>query len=169
MFPMVPYHALPRLHDLISRVNWETRLALHQPPSSDRIHNAVEVLLRYMLFTNEARLDAPVQGTSTFAQEFAAAGPRDSTGRSLRDLDLNRRMFRYPCSFLIYSEAFDALPKPALEYFYSRLWDVLTERDEDPAFANLTSSDRRAILSILRETKTGLPGYWRASAPTAAP
>src|SRR5439155_19632047 len=72
--------------------------------------------------------EAPVQGTSAFAMEFAAAGPRDKIGRSLRDLDLNRRMFRYPCSFLIYSEAFDALPKPALDYFYRRLWDVLTEK-----------------------------------------
>ena len=72
-----------------------------------------------------------MRGTSTFAMEFAAAGPKDSTGRSLRDLDLDRRMFRYPCSFLIYSEAFNALPKPALDYFYRRLWDVLTAKDKD--------------------------------------
>src|SRR5947209_20365452 len=107
--------------------------------------------MRYMLFTRETRLEAPVQGTSTFSKEFVAAGPRDRTGRSLRDLDLNRRMFRYPCSFLIYSEAFNALPQPAMEYFYQRLWDILTEKDEGAAFANLTSSDRKAILTILRE------------------
>jgi hypothetical protein len=167
------------LHDLISRVNWETRLALDQQASMNkalgvpadtrsdstrhRIYNAVETLLRYMLFSDETRLEAPVQGTSTFTKEFAAAGPKDSTGRSLRDLDLNRRMFRYPCSFLIYSEAFDALPKPALDYFYRRLWDVLTGKDKDEAFATLTRSDREAILSILRQTKADLPSYWQAS------
>jgi hypothetical protein len=72
-------------------------------------------------------------------------------------------MFRYPCSFLIYSEAFDALPKPALDYFYRRLWDVLTGKDKDEAFATLTRSDREAILSILRQTKADLPSYWQAS------
>lgn len=165
-----------RLHDLITRVNWETRLALHEQESlskqrgipadtwSDstrhRIDDAVETLLRYMLFTDETRLDEAVRGTSTFAKEFAAAGPKDAAGRSLRELDLNHRMFRYPCSFLIYSEAFDALPKPALDYLYRRLWEILTEKGNDRAYANLTRSDRKAILDILRQTKSGLPGYW---------
>ena len=168
-----------RLHNLISRVNWETRLALDQEASMseslgvqaatwsgstrDRIYSAVEKLLRSMLFTDEIPREPPVQGTSAFAMEFAAAGPRDKIGRSLRDLDLKRRMFRYPCSFLIYSEAFDALPKAALDYFYRRLWDVLNGKDKDNAFATLTTSDRKAILDILRETKANLPGYWRAS------
>jgi hypothetical protein len=158
------------LHNLISRVNWETRLALHEQGSSadairQRISNAVEILLREMLLTDEARLEAPVRGTSAFATEFAALGPKDKSGRSLRDLDLSRRMFRYPCSFLIYSEAFDALPKPALDYFYRRLWEVLTRKDNDHVFATVSRSDREAILSILRQTKADLPGYWRASEP----
>ena len=168
------------LHDLITRVNWETRLALHSEDSShdgvsvpadhwsdstqQRIYGAVEILLRAILLTNETRLEAPVRGTSPFARKFAAAGARDSSGRSLRDLELNRRMFRYPCSFLIYSEAFDALPKIALDYFYRRLWDVLTGKDKDAAFATLTPSDREAILSILQQTKTNLPSYWHAPA-----
>jgi hypothetical protein len=158
------------LHNLISRVNWETRLALHEQGSSvdairRRISNAVEILLREMLLTDEARLEAPVRGTSSFATEFAALGPKDKYGRSLRDLDLHRRMFRYPCSFLIYSEAFDALPKPALDYFYRRLWEVLIGKDNDQVFATVSRSDREAILSILRQTKADLPGYWRASEP----
>ena len=169
------------LHNLISRVNWETRIAINQQASENkalgvpadtwseatrhRIYNAVEVLLRYMLFADETRLEAPVRGTSDFTREFAAAGPRDNAGHSLRDLDLNRRMSRYPCSFLIYSEALGALPKPALDYFYRRLWDVLTGKDTDAAFATLSRSDREAILSILRQTKPDLPGYWQASEP----
>jgi hypothetical protein len=159
-----------RLHNLISRVNWETRLALHEQGASanaisGRIHSAVEILLRSMLFTDEARLEAPVRGTSTFAGDFTALGPRDTTGRSLRDLDLNSRMFRYPCSYLIYSESFDALPKPALDYFYRRLWEVLTgpdpNIDTNRVLQGLTKSDRESILSILRATKAGLPDYWR--------
>jgi hypothetical protein len=157
------------LHNLITRVNWETRLALHQQDASAdavrrRISNAVEILLRAMLFTDESRLEAPVRGTSSFATEFAALGPKDATGRSLRDLDLSRRLFRYPCSYLIYSEAFDAMPEPALDYFYRRLWEVLngknTDQDKNDVFKSLTKSDREAILSILQQTKPNLPRYW---------
>lgn len=167
------------LHNLISRVNWETRIALNHQASTNKAHgvpantwsdltrqhidDAVEILLRAMLFTDETRLEAPVRGASAFAAEFAAAGPKDRSGRSLRDLDLNHRMFRYPCSFLIYSEAFDALPQPALDQFYRRLWEVLTGKDKDKTFATLSLSDRTAILSILRQTKQNLPGYWQAS------
>jgi hypothetical protein len=153
------------LHDLITRVNWETRLALHeQGATADAIHqricNAVEILLRGMLFTGEARLAGPVRGTSAFATEFASIGPKDKGGRSLRDLDLNRRIFRYPCSYLIYSEAFNALPQPALDYFYRRLWEILTEKDTQAVFQGLTKLDRESILSVLQQTKTDLPDYW---------
>jgi hypothetical protein len=154
------------MHDLITRVNWETRLALHQQgASADTIHarisNAVEILLRDMLFSREARLGGPLRGTSAFAAEFEARGPRDKTGRSLRDLDLKQRLFRYPCSYLIYSDAFDALPKPALDYFYRRLWEVLSGNDTSAVASGLTKADREAILSILQQTKPGLPDYWR--------
>jgi hypothetical protein len=167
------------LHNLISRVNWETRIALSRqaaankaqgaPPDTlsdatrQHIDDAVEILLRTMLFNDEARLEAPVRGTSDFMREFAAAGPKDRAGRSLRDLDLSGRLFRYPCSFLIYSDAFDALPQPARDRFYSRLWDVLTGKDRDTAFAPLSRSDREAILSILRQTKAHLPPIWQAA------
>lgn len=163
------------LHNLITRVNWETRLALHQQDASAdavrrRIYNAVEILLRAMLFTDESRLEAPVRGTSSFAKEFPALGPKDGAGRSLRDLDLNRRLFRYPCSYLIYSEAFDALPQPALDHFYRRLWEVLnsndTDQDKSDVFKSVTKSDRGAILSILQQTKPKLPSYWAHAGPS---
>ena len=70
-------------------------------------------LVDYLLFVDEAPLKRPVRGTSGFAERFAAAGPRDAQGRSLRDFDLQRRLFKYPCSYMIYSEAFDALPATA--------------------------------------------------------
>ena len=72
----------------------------------------VEELVRYMLFADEAKLEGPVKVTSDFAREFARRGPRDRQGRSLRHFDLTRRMFRYPCSYLVYS-AFDGLAEAA--------------------------------------------------------
>ncbi len=72
---------------------------------------------------------------SQFAREFAARGPRDSKGRSLRDFDLRTRIFRYPCSYLIYSAAFDALPEPAKAYVYHRLLQILSGQDQSADFA----------------------------------
>ncbi len=98
---------------------------------------------------------------SAYAREFPARGPRDSRGRSLRDFDLHTRIFRYPCSYLIYSEDFDALPEPAKGLVYSRLLEVLTGNDQSGDFDALSADDRRAVLEILLETKRGLPREWQ--------
>jgi hypothetical protein len=126
-----------------------------------RIQFAVDETLRYLLFTDEAKLRSPIRGTSDFAQEFAAQGLRDRQGRSLRDLDLQERLFRYPCSYLIYSEAFDHIPQPALGLLYRKLWLALTGQAQEKAF-RLAEADRRAILEILIETKKNLPDYFRS-------
>jgi hypothetical protein len=166
-----------RMHNLITRVNYETRMALSQQEGMNkalgrplhewsdstrrRIFGASEVLLQYMLFTDETPLTAPVKGMSTFQADFSARGPRDSKGRSLRDFDLKTHIFRNRCSYLIYSDAFDALPKPALDYIYRRLFEVLSGKDESKTWAGLPTSERATILQILRETKKDLPDYWR--------
>ena len=82
----------------------------------------------------------------------------------MRDLDLTTRIFRYPCSYLIYSDSFDALPEPAREYVYHRLLQVLSGQDQSPDFARLSASDRQAILEILLDTKHGLPEEWQGYA-----
>ncbi|MBV8570094.1 MAG: hypothetical protein JO319_05750 [Acidobacteriaceae bacterium] len=156
-----------QMHNLITETNYKTRLALYAGPSDDRtdavrnqFESPSEQLVRYMLFTNEAKLDAPIEGTSGFAEEFAARGPRDPHGRSLREFDLHKRIFKYPCSYLIYSADFDAIPEPAKQYIYRRLFEVLSGRDQSPEFASLSRQDRGAILEILMATKPGLPDQW---------
>ena len=172
-----------RMTNLLIRVGWETRMALSDQKAinemlkepedqlSDstrrRIDNAAESLLKYTMFADEALLDAPVKGAPSFAKEFQARGPRDHAGRSLRELDLTRRMFRYPCSFLIYSEAFDALPRVVRERFYRRLYEVLTGADQTPLYARLSAADRKAVLEILLDTKRDLPESWRESRGSA--
>jgi hypothetical protein len=106
----------------------------------------------YLLFVDEAPLDG-VTGTSGFAQSFSARGPRDSKGRSLRDLDLKRRLFKYPCSYMIYSPAFDQLPAAAKRAIYERMWAVLSGGERAPKYARLSPADRDQILEILGETK----------------
>lgn len=171
-----------QMHNLITLTNYQTRLALYAldptrsakaPASLDALPEAArnqiakpaEQLLRYLLFSNETplgELDASKTLTaSPYAKEFASHGPWDSKKRSLRDFDLHDRIFRYPCSYLIYSAAFDAIPEPAKGYIYHRLLQVLTGQDQSPDFANLSAQDRAAILQILLETKPGLPAEWR--------
>jgi hypothetical protein len=168
-------------HNLITLTNYQTRLALHaeaerlksrglstenlspetlSEAARKQYEGPAEELVKYMLFVDEAPLEDRITGDSDYAKEFAARGPRDSQGRSLRDFDLQKRLFKYPCSYLIYSEAFDALPGLAREYVYRRLLEVLTGRDQSPAFARLTAEDRRAILDILLATKPGVSKYW---------
>jgi hypothetical protein len=165
---MVLNHQL-HMTNLLTRLGWEARIAEHDAPAatsgglSPHVRDLVRDFADYLLFVDEAPLPSPVKGLSTFAQEFAAKGPRDSRGRSLRDLDLTRRLFRYPCSFLIYSDAFEALPKAAKDLVYERLWEVLSGRDTNKVYARLSLADRRAIVEILRETKKGLPDSFRTA------
>lgn len=118
-----------------------------------RIAGAADRLVQAMLFSGEAPLPGTVRGTSGFAEEFAARGPHDARGRSLREFDLERRLFRYPLSFLIYSEAFDALPELARRLVFRRIWSVLQGEERGADFDHLTEGDRAAILQILEETK----------------
>ena len=94
-------------------------------------------------------------------RDFTASAVKDSKGRSLRDLDLKTRMFKHPCSFLIYTSSFDAMAGQIKEVILQKLYDVLTGKNTDAQFAKVSPEDRTAILEILRETKKNLPDYWR--------
>ena len=128
-----------------------------------KLDAAIEDMVGYMLFADEAPLTAPIEGASTFAKTFPERGPRDKEGRSLRDFDLKTRLFKYPLSYMIYTKAFDNMPVWARDRIYRRLYDILTGKDTSPKFARLTADDRKNILQILRETKPNLPSYWKAA------
>ena len=164
---MVLNHQL-HMTNLLIRLGWEARVAEHDKASRGAklpdVRQAARELVDYMLLVDEAPLRSPVKGSTPFAQDFASKGPRDAKGRSLRDLDLTRRLLRYPCSYMIYTEAFDALPPAARSMVYERLWDVLSGRETDRAYAGLSIADRRAVVEILRQTKKGLPAYFQAIA-----
>jgi hypothetical protein len=149
--------------NLITRIGWEARLAAATPSedASSRVAEAARDLVDYMLFVYEAPFAGPMQGSSGFAAKFAAGGPRDSKGRSLRELDLRRRLLKYPCSYMIYTAGFDALPAAAKDAIYSRMWEVLSGRDKNPRYAVLSAADRQAVLEILRDTKKDLPSVFR--------
>lgn len=165
------------VHNRLTKANYDTRLAIEydammnrvsgKPPSTlsestaRRIKSTGDRLVDALLFVNEAKLIEPIKGTSGYAEWFTKRGLCDKRGRSLCDLDLATRLFKYPCSYLIYSDSFEELPGPSRNYVWRRLWDVLSGRDQSDRFAHLSATDRQAIVDILRDTKNDLPDYWK--------
>jgi len=146
--------------NVLTRVGWEYRIAAADQRTSANLERTVEDAVDYLLFVDEARIER-VRGTSGFAEAFEALGPRDAKGRSLRQLQLDGRLMRYPLSYMIYSTAFNALPVEARDAIYRRLWSVLSGDVQDQRYAGLTAADREAITEILVATKRGLPDYFR--------
>ena len=143
-----------RMMNLLTRAGWDIRVAAAQQQDvAAKARELAVAVADYMLFSDEAPLRAPVKGTSGFAARFSAQGPFDRMGRSLRDLALDGRLMRFPCSYMIYSDAFAQLPAPMRDAVYIRLADVLTGKVHDDRYARLSATDRAAILEILRDTK----------------
>lgn len=161
-----------QMHNFITAAHYEARQALayqetmnkalerpadfRSESTTRRIHTAAEQLVRCLLFAEEFQLTSPIAGTSQFVNEFQQLGPRDSSGRSLRQFDLQTRLLKYPCSYLIYSEAFDQLPAEVKQHVGQRLSEILFAESAERGFEHLTRESRVAIREILRETKPGL-------------
>ena len=112
------------------------------------------------------RRSSGVSGTSGFAESFSTRGPRDSKGRSLRDLDLKQRLFTHPCSYMIYSDAFEQLPPAAKRAIYARLWDVLSGAVRAPKYARLSAGRSR---SDYRDPSRDEEGSARVVQPSPVP
>jgi hypothetical protein len=150
-----------RMTTLMMGVNRQARAVAAGKMNPEWLDTAADQMVTYMLFANEAPLEAPVTGASTFVKTFPERAPRDRQGRSLRDFDLKTRLFRYPLSYMIYSEMFDGMEPAGRERVYRYLYEVLTGGNTDPKFARISAEDRRAVLEIVRDTKSDLPEYWR--------
>ena len=161
-----------QMHNFLTLANFDTRSAIAynrlmnetldreadflSDSTKRRIESVSQKVVDCMLFVNEFQLTSPVSGSSEFTVEFTAAGPADSQGRSLRQFDLQTRLFKYPCSYLIYSEAFDGLPTIVKQKIVNKLIALLNvdpNEKIDDAFINLTHVDRQNIREILAETK----------------
>ena len=159
--------------NLLTRTGWEFRVAAYEGRATQglfrrpaaaggdaTLREAVNALVDYMLFVDESPLADRMTGTAGFEAAFEARGPFDRRGRTLREIDLDRRLFRYPCSYMIHTAAFDTLPAGAKDAVYRRLWQVLSGADRDPRYEHLTRGDRQAIVEILRDTRSDLPDYF---------
>jgi len=135
-----------QMTNLLTRLGWKARMG-------QAVDAELDAAARYMTFADEAPMKEPIEGVSTFTKTFPERGPFDKQGRSLRQFDLQTRLFRYRLSYMIYSAQFDALPDAVRDRLYHRLFDDLRSRPE--------------ILEILRDTKPNLPDWWASAARAA--
>jgi hypothetical protein len=152
-----------RMTSFLTRLNWEARIAEkdgHMAEFEPRLKFLTDEMVSYMLFQDEARMLDPMTGSSTFVKTFPERGPRDKKGRSLREFDLQTRVFRYPLSYMIYSPAFDALPAVVKDRVYRKLFDVLTTKPVEGE-NRIPAETRKAIIEIVADTKPGIPAYWK--------
>jgi hypothetical protein len=109
--------------NLITRTGWEVRAAEYDGRNGrsvdlpSLVRETAQEFVDYLLFVDEAPLLAPIRSSlneegSRFAKKFAFHGPHDREGRSLRDLDLQTRLLRYPRSYMIYSDPSTRSPHP---------------------------------------------------------
>ncbi len=157
-----------QFHNHVTHASYTARQALHhqelmnkvleraQGFRSDttkrRLKAAAEKLVRYLFFVDEFKLTSPVKGNSSFQTEFESKAVRSSDGESLRDLDLQTRLLKNPCSYLVYSESFCSLPEAVLSIVKRRMLEVLEGVDESEDFGHLSDDDRKRILRVLNET-----------------
>lgn len=156
--------------NLLVRLGWQARVedrpaaAGGRPPrrgDGPALEDTAAEVVDYLLFVDEAPLPPGIVSTSGFAEAYSAEGPFDGRGRSLHQLDLEGRLLRYPCSPLVYADAFDALPARALDAVYRRMWTVLSGAAAEPRYERLPRADRMAVVEILRGTKPNLPDYFQ--------
>jgi hypothetical protein len=161
-----------RAVNLLTRLNWASRVAASAGApnfAAGALRELVDELTDYLLFVDEISPPARLTPRPGFARDFMAAAPMDHHGRSLRQLDLENRLVRYPCSYMVYSRAFDNLPVPARNAVYQRMWTILSGADTSRKYAHLSAADRRAVVEILSDTKKDLPESFRAGGTEVPP
>jgi hypothetical protein len=157
------------VHNEIIHANYKSRLVLDQQQPGDdpdtldwsqlspKLQKRFDLMLRSLVdalvMANAAPLPRKVVPSNSFVTAFEARGPSDGHGRSLRQLELESRVFRYPLSFLIYSEGFDALPLFARQHVYARLAQLLQAPDPGAPYNAHSAADRQAAFDILVATK----------------
>jgi hypothetical protein len=121
-----------------------------------RITKASQELLEALLYVDELPIESEIDGPSAFSEKFSQRGPQTKSGKSLFQADLKKRLFRYPLSYMIYTQEFAGLPTPVLDVIRKELHGLLNEPSPAESKIQLSAESRRDIIEILRETKTDL-------------
>ncbi|MBN8417918.1 MAG: hypothetical protein J0L73_03305 [Verrucomicrobia bacterium] len=126
------------------------------------IDHAAEDVVEALLFKDEAELpEGGIEGDPAFQTAFTKNAPQSGDGRSLKDFQLLHRLFKYRCSYMVYSLTFQHLTAPLKQTVLNRLWTVLEGQDTTGHYTYLTTTERGHIRRILAETLPGAPAEWK--------
>ncbi len=148
-----------QMHNTFTRADFSVRSILHEHADQDESERAFQLrmiakeVVDRLLFCNEFSLSTQIRGSNEFARSFVARGPTDPNGRSLREFDMRTRMFKYPLSYLIYSEAFDALQPVLRNEVCQQLRQILDGENQASEYSHLTNDLRQQIREIVLATK----------------
>ncbi|WP_395737057.1 hypothetical protein [Prosthecobacter sp.] len=125
------------------------------------IEERAQELARYIMFADEAKFPTKgMVGDPAYVRDFLRDRKTSKAGLSLKDLDLKTRMFKYRCSYMIYTDTWKHAPKELKDRIYYHMALYLREAP-DAQHAHLAAAERVAIRSILKDTMTDLPAWWR--------
>ncbi|MFC5457450.1 hypothetical protein [Prosthecobacter fluviatilis] len=129
--------------------------------AKEEIEERAQELARYITFADEAKFPAKgMVGDPAYVQDFLRDRKVSKAGLSLKDLDLKTRMFKHRCSYMLYTDTWKHAPKELKERVYYHMALYLREQP-DAQHAHIPPAERAAIRSILKDTLTDLPVWWR--------
>lgn len=167
------------VQNILTKANQSSLRAMHMQTSLQRelgetvmseptgtarriIDHCAEDIVEALLFKDEAALpDGGIEGDPAFQTAFTKRAPQCSDGRSLKDFQLLHRLFKYRCSYMVYSLTFHHLTAPLKQTVLNRLWTVLGGKDTTGEYAYLSETERGHIRRILAETLPGAPAEWK--------
>ena len=176
--PLLMHDHQVHVHNVLATANQDARIALYRwpamreilglpldaPPSGSCLvvfNSQADKVIEALLCKDEAAFPAEgIHSDGVFEKAYARTRKPDAKNRSLRDLDLATRIFRYRCSPLIYSQSFATLPKPLREIILLKLSAGLRAFPPSQNFAHLAEAERATIHEILTATMPDLPARW---------
>jgi hypothetical protein len=151
-----------RMHNLFNTASMHYRRAFYlsrvldtngdpDAGSAGRVADGMaEKIVDCIFFKDEADLGENTDGNSEFQKIFESRYPRTKDGQSLADFKLYERIFKHPCSYMVYSPTFQNLPTRVKHAVITKMRNALA--GNDPKITWLKPSECRKIDAILTET-----------------
>jgi len=144
--------------DRAVKATYDVRGALAKGDAKAEIAKHADILTRYLLFTDEVRLPAGgIEGDPALKAHFHKNARKTKLGVSLRQFNLQTRLFKYRCSYMIHSAGFIGLPRPLKNQVLLNLRAALDPVKPHPASGHIPPGEKKAIGLILASTLDNYP------------
>ena len=141
------YNLLTQANFVAQHTLWQARQrdSVGEPmldhAGKERIRQAVQPLVKYLAFQQEAKLNTRIVGTSSFRSDFEAL--HSNVSSTVGRFKLEERLFEVPLSYLLYSDVFSQL-SPALHA-------AIQEELLKAIASNAPSTVEESVTKVLKE------------------